>query len=347
MKKGKAAIRILILLTVIQMLQNLLVPKYVTQFREGALTGEYYANAGDNDVILIGDCEVYENFSPVTLWEEYGITSYIRGSAQQTIWQSYYLLEETFTYEIPQVVIFNVLSMCYDTPEHTGRQSQREAYNRMTLDTMRWSASKWQAICASMTAQEKEQGGMLTYLFPLLRYHERWNQLTQEDFTYYFHREAVAHNGYLMQTGVKPVQNDYVQPPLADYRFGQNSWAYLERIRTLCEEHGVRLVLIKAPSLYPVWWPQWEEQIEEYAASHNLMYLNLLEQQAQIGLDWNTDTYDAGLHLNVYGAEKASKWLGKILMEECGVPNRQKDAQLCARWAQKERAYREEKENDR
>lgn len=184
---------------------------------------------------------------------------------------------------------------------------------------------------------------MLTYLFPLLRYHERWNQLTQEDFTYCFHREAVAHNGYLMQTGVKPVQNDYVQPPLADYRFGQNSWDYLERIRTLCEEHGVRLVLIKAPSLYPIWWPQWEEQIEEYAASHNLMYLNLLEQQAQIGLDWNTDTYDAGLHLNVYGAEKASKWLGKILMEECGVPNRQKDAQLCARWARKERAYREEK----
>lgn len=66
-------------------LQALLVPKYMDNTKEGALIGEYYQNAGNNDVIFIGDCEVYENFSPITLWEEYGITSYIRGSAQQLI----------------------------------------------------------------------------------------------------------------------------------------------------------------------------------------------------------------------------------------------------------------------
>ena len=83
-----------------------------------------------NDVIFIGDCEVYENISPVTLWQEYGITSYIRGSAQQLIWQSYYLLEETLRYETPKVVVFNVLSMKYNEP-------QNEAYNRMTVDGMK------------------------------------------------------------------------------------------------------------------------------------------------------------------------------------------------------------------
>lgn len=31
-------------------------------------------------MIFIGDCELYENISPVTLWEEYGINSYIRGT---------------------------------------------------------------------------------------------------------------------------------------------------------------------------------------------------------------------------------------------------------------------------
>ena len=69
-------------------LQALLVPKYMEHNPEGALISEYYANAGNNDVIFIGDCEVYENFSPITLWEEYGITSCIRGSPQQMIWQS-------------------------------------------------------------------------------------------------------------------------------------------------------------------------------------------------------------------------------------------------------------------
>lgn len=151
------AIALCVMFVVLWLLQMLLVPKYMDASKEGALIGEYYDNAGGNDVIFIGDCEVYENFSPITLWEEYGITSYIRGSAQQLIWQSYYLMEETLKYEKPDVFVFNVLSMKYDTPKSTGAQSQREAYNRMTLDGMRWSKSKWDAICASMTEEEIEK----------------------------------------------------------------------------------------------------------------------------------------------------------------------------------------------
>ncbi len=75
-------------------------------------------------------------------------------------------------------------------------------------------------------------------------------------------------------------------------------------MRTLCESHGTQLVLIKAPSLYPIWWEEWEEQMEDYARKYDLLYVNLLEAQAEIGLDWETDTYDAGLHLNIHGAEK-------------------------------------------
>jgi len=94
-------------LTALWLLQALLIPKYMApREREGALIGEYYDFAGENDVVFIGDCEVYENFSPVTLWQEYGITSCIRGSPQQMIWQSYYLMEETFRYETPKVMVF-------------------------------------------------------------------------------------------------------------------------------------------------------------------------------------------------------------------------------------------------
>ena len=89
------------------LLQRLLIPKYVTDVVEGSLIAEYYGEDKNHDVIFIGDCEVYENFSPKVLWEDYGINSYIRGSAQQLIWQSYYLLEDTLRYEKPKVVIFS------------------------------------------------------------------------------------------------------------------------------------------------------------------------------------------------------------------------------------------------
>ena len=341
MKKKHALLlsALVVSLAILYLLQLLLMPKHMGKTKEGALIGEYYKNAGNNDVVFIGDCEVYENFSPITFWEEYGITSYIRGSAQQLIWQSYYLMEETFRYEIPKVMVFNVLSMKYDTPQSTGDQSQREAYNRMTLDGMRWSTSKWNSIMASMTEEEKKWEGQYSYLFPLLRYHDRWSELSAEDFTYWFQKDVVSDNGYLMQTGVKPLEDEHVERPLVDYSFGENSWYYLDKMVQLCKEKGTQLVLIKAPALSPVWWDQWDAQIEEYAAKNELLYINMLDYQQEMGIDWSKDTYDTGLHLNVYGAEKAAKWFGKVLQEDCGVPDRRNDGEIAALWNEKAQTY--------
>ena len=47
----------------------LLAPKYITN-PEGRLTQEYYSQSRGNDVIFLGDCEVYETFVPAILWEE-------------------------------------------------------------------------------------------------------------------------------------------------------------------------------------------------------------------------------------------------------------------------------------
>ena len=152
---------LLVLVILLGALQALVKPKYVTN-AEGLLTGGYYEDAGGHDVIVVGDCEVYEAFVPSILWEKYGITSYVRGGAQQLAWHSYYLLEETFKYETPKVVVFNVYALKYGTP-------QSEAYNRMTFDTMKWSNAKVEGIMASM----REEESFVDYLFPILRYHSR------------------------------------------------------------------------------------------------------------------------------------------------------------------------------
>lgn len=323
-------------------LQELLAPKYQSVNPEGSLIGEYPSFAGGNDVIFIGDCEVYENFSPIALWEGWGIPSAIRGSPQQTIWQSYYLLEDTLRYEKPRVVIFNVLAMEYDTVESTGSQTRREAYNRMTLEGMAWSMSKVRAIFASQTEEEQKWESFFSYLFPILRYHDRWKELTQEDFSFFFRREPVSHNGYLMQTGVVPPQ-EAVQPPLTNPEFGENSWYYLEKITALCRREGIELVLIKAPSLYPVWHPQWEDQVQAYAAREGLLYINMTEKTEQMGIDWSRDTYDGGYHLNASGAEKAAYWLGSVLSRECALPDRRQDPALAQLWEEKCQVYHQQK----
>lgn len=318
-------------------LQALVQPKYMTVSREGALIAEYYNEKNpSHDVIFIGDCEVYESFTPPTLWEEYGISSYIRGSAQQLAWHSYYLLEDTLRYETPKVVVYNVLALKYGEP-------QSEAYNRLNLDGMKWSLSKLGAIRASMTEGET----LASYLFPLLRYHSRWDELGAEDWEYLFHRDSVSHNGYLMQTAINGGKSDITPEALEDYTLPATSMDYLERMRALCEEKGIELVLVKAPTndwKYH-WYDEWDRQIVEYADAHGLHYYNFIELTEEIGLDWSTDTYDRGVHLNVYGAEKLTSYFGEILCRELGLESRRQDAALEAVWQGKLAAYYKEKES--
>ncbi len=379
-------------------LQRLVAPKYVEDLMEGGFTDAYYREAGGHQVLMVGDCELYENFDPVTLWEKYGIDSYIRGNAQQLAWQSYYLLKEALRYETPKAVVFNVLELKYNEP-------QKEEYNRLTIDGMKWSFDKWNLIRASMTKGES----MMEYIFPILRYHARITQLTKEDLKYYWGsdvKNTVA--GYYMRTDVSPYEigqwgeenyvgtySDEHAPQKLDLEnkgqaadggwsaeadgddlgeneseegwsaeadgaaldetasdasitdlnageesgdrkevepLGEHAMHYLDLIRELCEEKGIRLLLVKAPSVSPVWYAKWEEQITAYAKRYSLDYINYLELVDEIGIDFSKDTYDEGLHMNYSGAVKCADYLGRYLSEHYKLEDKRTDPLASEKW---------------
>ena len=314
-------------------LQRLVMPKYQTGIVEGSMIEEYYDEKVPHEVVFIGDCEVYENISTVRLYEKYGVSSYIRGSAQQLAWQSYYLLEDTLRYETPKVVVFNVLSLKYDTP-------QSEAYNRMTLDGMRWSKSKAKAVNASMTEGEH----FVEYVFPLLRYHSRIFELTEDDLAHLFSKDKVTHSGYYMRVDSKP-EGEFPEPmPLRDYTLGENAMSYLDRMTELCRENGIELVLMKAPTKYPHWYDEWDRQIVEYAADNGLQYINFIDMRDEVGLDMSVDTYDAGLHLNLSGAEKMADFFGCWLTERFELTDFRQDERVSGIWKEKSDYYYEMKQ---
>ncbi len=303
---------------------RLLEPKYATSLTEGSMTSQYYTESGGHEVIFVGDCEVYANFSPMELYREKGITAYVRGSPQQLIWQSYYILKETFRYETPKVVVLNVNAMRYDEPVS-------EAYNRLTIDGMRWSKEKLGIIRASLTEEEN----FWSYVFPLLRYHSRYKELTGEDIRYFFRQEYNTYNGYQMNKEINPVGTLPTQRLLSDYTFGAICYEYLDEIRKLCEENGASLVLIKAPSVYPYWYAEYDEQIRDYADQYGLDFYNFLDVADEIGIDYDTDTYDEGLHLNLYGATKLSRYFAEILSERYDLTDFRTDAAVSSVYNEK------------
>lgn len=327
MKKIITAICSLVFVIVaLWLVQRLVMPKYMDDVLEGSFIEEYYDETTNHDVIMVGDCEVYENFSPLEMWEQYGITSYIRGSAQQLIWQSYYMLEDTLKYETPKVVVYNVQSMVYNTP-------QKEEYNRMTLDGMRWSKAKWNSIQASMLEEEN----VLDYIFPVLRYHGRITELGKSDFTYFWNKRKVTHNGYYMRIDTLPYDEESAleEPKPENTTFGDNAWNYLDRLRDLCKSKGINLLLVKAPSLSPVWFDEYETQIQTYAKENNLDYINYLDLVKKIKIDYDTDTYDGGLHMNLSGAKKLSRHLGKYLIEHYHLTDHRQETSYSDVWNEK------------
>ena len=411
----RRGVSVLLVIALLLCLQRLVVPKYVSEFAEGGFTAEYYRETMGHQVLMVGDCELYDNFSPAVLWQKYGITSYIRGNAQQLTWQTYYMLREALERETPDVVVVNMLELIYNEPV-------REEYNRLALDEMRWSKDKLEAIRASGMSDEH----ILDYIFPLLRYHSRITQLTKDDFTYFTGTGNVQRTtaGYHMRVDVVPYEEDFTEEEFyeedieeeeefyeedieeeeefyeedaweeeesyeedieeepdeedteeesyiedaeeeeeefceeeeedfdeeadtswddepEDFTFGSKAMTYMDQITQLCREKGIRLLLVKAPSLMPVWYDEWEEQARAYAEKNGLDYINFLDLADEIGIDYSEDTYDGGFHMNVTGAEKCADYLGKFLSEEYGLKDMRGDADTAAVWEEKINFYEE------
>ena len=310
MRKIRIILIILIFVLIFIFFNRLLSPKYATSLVEGSMISQYYNESKDHEVIFIGDCEVYANFSPMVMYEEEGIKAYVRGSSQQLVWQSYSILEETLKYETPKVVVFNVNALRYSEPVS-------EEYNRLTIDYMKWSKQKMDIIKSSMTEDEN----IWYYIFPILRYHSRYDKLTEEDFEYLFKRKDNTFNGFLVNKNIKPAGDLPVQRKLASYQFEDICYDYLDKITKLCKDNGIQVVLIKAPSLYPYWYDEYDEQMQKYAEENNVDYYNLKNYVDEIGIDYSVDTYDGGLHLNLTGATKLSEFFANILMENYDLTN--------------------------
>lgn len=91
-------------------------------------------------------------------------------------------------------------------------------------------------------------------------------------------------------------------------------------IADICEENGVKLLLVKipvvdSPAMYMSSWTEKRSAVvKEIAEEYKLDYLDMV-YDVDCGIEWLTDTADGGGHLNFLGAEKVTHILGQYLVE--------------------------------
>ena len=316
-------------LVAFSLLTMLFMPKYIQTNTDGRLTAEYYREKTNIDVITVGASTVQAAISPMVLYRDYGITAYNRSNSSQVMALSYYMVEDAIRCNKPELVICDV-GFIYEPEDYVDEGSSRKS-----LDTMKWSKSKSDAIKAMMDPSES----YMDYVFPILRFHSRWNDLNAEDLKYWVYKPTVTSNGQILQFKKGAADKDF-----NPYQLEEGSMAcdknmdYLQKMADLCKDKGVQLILIKLPWVEGNWCKSIDAQICDFAAENNLVYRNFIDEYETLGFA-QTEDFTDGQHMNSYGAEKFSKVLGAYIKDNYTITDRSKDKKCIAVFNKKLEKY--------
>ena len=332
-------ISILVTLLVLVFLNQLFMPKYIDENIDGRITPEFYNEKLPVDVLFVGSSTVHYGISPVVMFNEYGFTSFDRSNSSQTANMAKYFISESFRINKPKLVVYDV-SFLRLTPNDKDEPSTRKAvdYMHMSLDKLKLVKNE---MCEDETFYD--------YIFPLFRYHSRWNDLKTEDYKYVIRKPQVTSNGFLINTEVNDL--DFIPEPEYNVAEGtkldDGSVEILNNIIKLCKDNDVDLMLIRVPTNNNNWGNSYDEQLTSIAEQNNISYTNFTKDINEIGIDFCTDSFDEGMHLNNAGAEKFSKYLGNIIKNNYELTDRRNDEKFVTVWDKKTEWYENAKANQK
>lgn len=296
------------------------------------IKGFYLEPKNSIDVLFTGNSDVFRGVSPMSIYEKTGFTSYNYTSAGQRMWIASAMLEEALRVQKPKIVFFNVDELYY-TSKSVGNAHK-------VYDNMRFGWPKVKGVLDS----NYKNGGRWSHFFPVVAYHDRYKELSFDDFKYAFYDYTDPLKGMDLIAYSKPYkdENDYMAKTTSSKTFPEKNRQYLDSMRKLCEQKGIEFVLMEIPSP-DSWSYEKHNAVLEYANEYKLKFLDLNLHLDEIGIDWNTDTADGGDHLNVFGAEKVSAYLANYLEENFNLDNHKGDKKY-ERWNDQYKEYLEFKE---
>lgn len=291
---------LLALLLFIVCASNILMPKrYELGANWGAFTAE---EANSMDVVFFGSSLAYCNVIPSVIWEESGISTYVMAGPEQTVATTYYYVEEMFRTQSPSAVMVELGSVRYDSTD--GQDSVKVNIGYMPYDLTR--------VKATFGAAPPDQ--RLGLLFPLYNYHDRWNQLTADDF-------RLGLNGYDrdMLAGYNYLDKCVPQKEIRHYNFQQTDEEYaaniswLQKIAQLCASHNCRCIFYSTAS-YAYFEDSYWQKLNADLTPWGGEMLNCSQDIDLLNIDPDSDFCDI-LHFNYRGAVKNSRYLADKLAD--------------------------------
>lgn len=249
------------------------------------------------DALFIGDSETYSAISPVEIWKDAGAATYTCAIGGQNLTYSRTLLERALSVQKPRVVMVEGNSLFKPFDE-----------NKLLKSTIK-------------------------DMFPIFERHDRWKALTLRDFVGETENDHVDDmKGFRMKWAQNPADaSAYMEPTDAVAEVPELTKSVLAEMRDMCREAGSELVIVATPST-KCWYSSRHNGAQAAADELGIDFIDLNTGEDAVAIDWDTDTRDAGDHLNFRGAVKVSRALADILHDRYGAPDHRGDAAYAEDW---------------
>ncbi|MBE0450968.1 MAG: hypothetical protein IBX70_08995 [Clostridia bacterium] len=268
--------------------------------------GGFYNEPADSmDVMFFGSSHMYCSIDPRMLEQQTGLKSYVFATQQQPLWISYHYLKEALKTQSPETVVLEV-HMVVQEEDYADEGTLHSAVNPIKL-----SRNKVEMVYAAVPHGERRN-----YILDIFKYHDRWEELTREDFTLEHFDALDPLRGFVQLETVTVIEaRDELESVVSVAEPMDKSMEYLEKFIDLSREEGFELILIKAPSNATVEEKKLYNAVEALASENDITYVDFNMHYEQLGLDMTTDFYDRR-HLNVNGVAKFVPYFGAFLIEE-------------------------------
>ena len=254
------------------------------------------------DVLFYGSSHAYCTVSPLELWHETGLHSYVLATQSQPPAATLHYIKQSLEHQSPQLLVVEAF-MFILPPE-----DRLEASLRDCIDPLPWRENKVELIQRLVAPGERS-----SYYFNFLKYHSRWKELSSRDLDFSYLSGTDNLRGYIYLTPRReaecyPLDYTHVQPqPLSE----ENA-VFLDELLALTRDLDTELALIIAPMSGAEAYAGQFKTLRECAAANGIKVLDFNEKFAELGFDCTEDFFDFD-HLNATGASKAtialSRWL--------------------------------------
>ncbi|MCH4191056.1 MAG: hypothetical protein LKF52_02025 [Butyrivibrio sp.] len=287
---------------------------------------DFFRTADQLDVLFLGSSHVINGINPVQFYEDYGYTSYNMGGHGSVVPSTYWEFRNALDYCRPEYVVVDAYMLEKDFHYLDQGEDGEDANSstdqlHLNMDCWPYSQTKVAAVKDLLSDKKLQR----QFLYDFILYHNRWEELGQNDFLQLTGNEdRNILMGAEQRFKVDAVPDiEYPKDDTGMLTGQTQGELYLEKLLKDCRKEKIRVILTFLPKAQVT-----EEDVQsansagQIAEKYEVPFLNFLKKSDVV--NFYTDMNDNG-HLNSNGMQKVTEYIGQYLHEHTDLADHRGD----------------------